>query len=137
MLDVAIKFLVMACCAGLNAAGGAFQHNYRRFVMPVILAISVSFITHIWWVGLIVLPVIGTLCLGYFSGKNWGRALWLFLQAVMISIGLTITGHVSLIIMIPYVIGSGLLGGIYKNWYQPIGDAITGCYLGSIILFVH
>lgn len=130
------KIIVILACGALNSWGGFSWHDARRFIMPVVLAVTASFLTHIWWSGFLVLPVIGTLCLGYFSDKNWGRGLWLFLQAVMIGLGLTITGHIYWFIYVPYVIGAGILGGIYKNWWQPLGDFITGCYLGLIVLFI-
>ncbi len=97
----------------------------------------VSLTTHIWWTGIFVLPVIGTLCLGYFSGNNWGRALWLFIQAVVIGLGCLLTGHLNWYFYIPYIIGAGVLGGLYKNWKQYIGDFIAGSYLGLIVLFVR
>lgn len=132
-----IKIIVDLICGALNAWGGYSWHNARRFIMPSVISVMVSFQTHTWYTGFMVLPVMGTLCLGYFSGKNWGRALWLFLQAVVIGLGLTITGHISWVYYIPYIIGAGILGGIYKNWNQIIGDFITGTYLGFVIFIVR
>lgn len=132
-----IKIICDLLCGVLNSWGGYSYHNARRFMMPLIMGISVSLITHIWWAGLLVLPVIGTLCLGYFSDKNWGRALWLFLQAVVIGLGLNITGHLQWYFYVSYIIGSGILGGFYKSWYQPFGDFIVGIYLGLIIFICH
>lgn len=132
-----IKILVDLICGALNSWGGFSWHNARRFIMPVVIGIAVSFITHIWWTGIMVLPVMGTLCLGYFGGKNWGRALWLFLQAVVIGLGLTLTGHLAWYVYIPYIIGAGVLGGFYKNWQQVWGDMVAGTYLGSIVYFIH
>lgn len=136
-MHVVIEIVTDILCGISNSIGGYSQHNFRRFIMPILLALSVFFITNIWWCGLLVLPVIGTLCLKYFSDKNWGRALWVFLQAVVIGLGLTITGHVSWVIYIPYIIGAGILGGIYKNWWQPLGDFIVGLYIGLIVFFVR
>lgn len=132
-----IKIICDLICGSLNAWGGYSWHNSRRFLMPIVIAITVSYISHIWYLGFMVLPVIGTLCLGYFSDKNWGRALWLFLQAFVIGIVLLITGHIDLISYILYIICAGILGGIYKNWNQIKGDFITGSYLGLIVFFVR
>lgn len=92
-----------------------------------------------WWAGLLVLPVIGTLCLGYFSDKNWGRALWLFLQAAVAGLGLALTHHLfgDWVTYAVYIVGAGVLGGTYKNWWQPWGDFIAGMYLASILFFVR
>lgn len=141
MLDVT-KIITILGSGALNAWGGYSWHNARRYLMPVLLGGEAGFIVwenkrKDWWAGLLVLPVIGTLCLGYFNGKNWGRALWLFLQAIIIGLGLTLTGHIQWFIYIPYIIGAGILGGIYRNWWQPLGDFISGCWLGLIILFVR
>lgn len=136
------KIIVDILCGVLNAIGGYCWHNARRYIMPVLLGGEVGLIAwqnkkKDWWAGLLVIPVIGTLCLGYFSGANWGRGLWLFLQAFVIGIGLTITGHLLFYIFIPYAIGAGILGGIYKNWQQILGDFIAGTYLGLIVFFVR
>ena len=131
------KIICILGCAALNAWGGWKWHNSRRSLMPCLIALTISIVTRIWWTGLLVLPVIGTLTLGYFSDKNWGRALWLFVQAVSISIGLLITGHSLWYFVLPYVVLAGVLGGIYKNWNQIIGDSITGAYLALIVLIVR
>jgi hypothetical protein len=101
--------------------------------MPVILGVISSISCHSWWVGVLCLPACGTLCLGYFSGENWGRALWLFVQAIALGLGLTLFHFLSWWLFIPYCVLSGVLGGIYKNWYQPVGDFITGFYLSLFI----
>ncbi len=134
---IAIKIIIDLCCGALDAWGGHSWHNARRFIMPALIAIAVSTITGVWWLGITILPVMGTLCLGYFSGENWGRALWLFTQAVVIGLGCSLLGHLSWYFYIPYIIGAGLLGGLYKNWKQIYGDFITGSYLGIIIFLVR
>ena len=136
------KIIVDLLCGVLNAIGGYCWHNARRYIMPILLGGEAGLIIwekkkKDWWAGLLILPVIGTLCLGYFSGKNWGRGLWLFLQTLVIGLGLTITGHIFWFIYIPYIVLAGVLGGIYKNWNQILGDAIAGVYLGSILFFIH
>lgn len=143
-MNIFIEIFIVIGCGALNSWGGYSWHNARRFLMPILLAGEASFIAwqknqKNWWVGLMVLPVIGTLCLGYPSGKNWGRALWLFLQAVLIGLGLTITHHLlgTWFTFSMYAVLAGVLGGLYKNWWQPLGDFVAGCYLGSIMFFVH
>lgn len=144
MLGVIIKIVVDLLCGALNAIGGYSWHNARRYIMPVLLGGEAALIAwenkkQDWWAGLLVLPVIGTLCLGYknFGNGNLSRALWLFVQAVVIGLGLTITGHLAWAVYIPYIVFAGVLGGIYKNWQQVWGDMIAGIYLGSIVYFIH
>lgn len=132
-----MQFITVIACGLLNAWGGYSWHNARRFLMPCLLAVNASICSHTWWIGILLLPTMGTLCLGYFGSGNAGRACWIVLQAFMLSIGLFLTGHVAWYFFIPYVIGSGILGGLYKNWYQPLGDMITGSYLGLIILCIR
>ena len=141
---VAIKILVDLLCGVLNAIGGYSWHNARRYIMPVLLAGEAGVIAwekkkSDWWAGLLVLPVIGTLVLGYknFGTGNLSRALWLFLQAVVIGLGLTLTGHLSWFIYLPYIIGAGILGGLYRNWQQVLGDMVAGTYLGSVVYCIH
>lgn len=132
-----LKILIDVLCGSLNALGGWHILWMRRYLMPVVLGAGVSVVTHIWWLGLMILPVMGTLCLGYFKDGNAGRALWLFIQAIVIGLGITMTGHLAWYFYLIYAIGAGVLGGLYKNWQQILGDSITGIYLGSIIFLVR
>jgi len=132
-----IEIISCLLCGILDALGGWRFIWMRRFIMPSVIGVTVSLVTHVWWCGLLTLPVMGTLCLGYFSGQNWGRGLWLFTQAVVISIGLTITGHMAWYYFLGYTVIAGFLGGIYKNWQQNVGDFVTGCWLGTVVLFVR
>ena len=134
---IILKIITDLLCGVLNAIGGWEFLPARRFIMPFVLGISTSIVTQVWWTGLLILPVMGALCLGYFSGSNWGRAFWLFLQAVVLGLGLALTGHIVWYFYLVYVIGAGVLGGIYKNWNQLLGDFISGIYLSSIIWLIH
>lgn len=131
-----IKILTDLACGALNAWGGWKWHNARRFLMPSLLALTISFALHSWWLGLLVLPVIGSLCLGYFHFGNFGRGLWLFLQSVIIGLGLFLTGHLSWYFYLSYTVVSGVLGGSLVNLWQPLGDAIEGCWLGIILFMI-
>lgn len=124
-------------CGVLNALGGKHWLFCRRYIMPFVIALCVSIVSHVWWLGITCLPVCGTLTLGYFSGENWGRALWLFLQAFVLSLGCLLFHHLGWWYWLPFIIGSGVLGGIYKNWPQLLGDAVTGFYLSLFIWFIH
>ena len=109
--------------------------------MPFILGSEAAFLAweknkKDWWVGFTVLPVMGTLCLGYFSGKNWGRALWLFVQAFIIGLGLFLFHHLHWYDFAAYTLAAGVYGGFYKNWWQPAGDFGAGCLLASIVFFI-
>lgn len=131
-------------CGMLNSLGGYHWLFCRRYIMPFILGGEAMLLTwekvkKDWWAGLLILPVIGTLCLAYknFGSGNFSRAVWLLIQAFIISLGLTLTGHILWYITLPYVVGAGILGGFYRTWQQLIGDFVAGCYLGSIMFFVH
>lgn len=131
-----LELITVMACGALNAWGGYSWHNARRFIMPVLLAVTISFVLHSWLLGFLILPVIGTLCLGYFRLGNFGRGLWLFLQAVVIGLGLFLTGHLTWYFYLLYAVGAGILGGSLVSVYQPIGDVIEGCWLGLIVLFI-
>ena len=144
----------------LDALGGIHWLFARRYIMVFLMGVTVSVaacLTHgigNWWLGFLVLPAMGTFTLGYPSGQNWGRGLWLFIQAIALSLGLAVLGHLGIywdflnvhvhlvgrlacwITFSIFVVLAGLLGGIYKNWYAPLGDLVTGCYLGLLSFFV-
>lgn len=137
-MPILVKLAIDAICGVLNSLGGFHFLWMRRYIMPFVLAIAASIQLHILWIGLVVLPVIGTLCLGYFGkGSHFGRGLWLFLQSLVIGIGLLLTGHIYWYFFLPYIVISGVLGGSLVNLFQPIGDFIEGFWLGSIILLIH
>ena len=136
-MPILIKLAVSVACGVLDALGGHSFLWMRRYMIPIVLGVCFSIITHVWWVGLMVLPTIGTLSLGYGKAGNAGRGFWLFLQAFVIALGVTLTGHLSWFIFVPYVVIAGVLGGIYKNWQQILGDLVTGTWLGIVVLFVR
>jgi hypothetical protein len=132
-----IKLIIDGVCGTLNALGGWHILFMRRYIMPCVIGVAVSYFSHTWWLGLCCLPAMGTLSLGYFGGKNSGRGLWLFLQAIALSSGCFFLHHLAWYAYVPYIIISGLLGGIYKNWMQIFGDLIAGIYLASFIFFIY
>lgn len=136
-MPLLIKLLIDGCCGVLDAWGGYSWHNARRYLMPLLIAISVSIITHVWWAGLMCLPAMGTLCIGYSKDGNFGRALWIGLQCFALSIGLLCFQHLAWYFFLPYILGGCVLGGLYRNWQQIIGDVVTGSWLGIIILLVR
>ena len=85
-----------------------------------------------------------TITLKYFdNGDNFGRGLWLFLNAVIggiFLVGMSYIFHVHLLawwLFIIYVIIAGIWGGLYKNWLQFLGDWVTGSLgLCSLIFYV-
>ena len=138
------KIIVAIGCGVLNALGGYHWLFCRRYIMPVLFGGEATLLAwekkkQDWWAGLLILPVIGTLCLAYknFGTGNLSRALWLLVQALVISIGLTLTGHIFWYVSIGYVVGAGVWGGLYRNWYQPLGDFVVGTWLGCIVFFIH
>ncbi len=132
-----IKFFLDAICGALNAWGGYSWHNARRFIMPCVIALGISLASGVWWLGLTSLPVMGTLCLGYFGGKFWGRGLWLALQAAVLGLGPLVLGHLAWWLYAPYLVGALLLAGFLYNLEQIVGDLIFGAWLGAVILAVH
>lgn len=136
-MPIQIELIIDGICGVLFSFGGWHFLWMRRYLMPVLIAISVSIITHSWWIGITVLPVIGTLCLGYFGSNFFGRGLWLFLQAVVIGACSFLTDHLAWYFYIPYCVISFVLAASLYNIFQIIGDIIFGVALGSIVFLVH
>jgi hypothetical protein len=132
-----IKICSDAICAALNAMGGYHWLWMRRFLMPITIGVIVSYITKTYWLGALCLPACGTLCIGYSGRGNAWRGFWLFLQAMALSLGLALLHHIAWMLFIPYVVIAGLLGGIYRNWPQILGDAVNGFFLSTVIWIVH
>lgn len=137
MIELKISCIIL--CGVLNSLGGYCALYCRRFIMPFVIALTVSILTHIFWLGLIVLPSILTLSFGYkrFGSGNFSRALWLVVQGFALGIGLTLTHHLSLFLFLPYILTLGVLGGTLVRVWQPLGDLIEGCFLGIIVCLIH
>lgn len=134
---IEFKIAIMMVCGILFSLGGYHWLFCRRFIMPSLLALTFGFLTHSYLCGVYVLPVIGTLCLGYFGSRFWGRGLWLGLQAIVIGVGVTISGHLSWWIYLPYCLGAVVLAGSLYDLEQIIGDLIFGCWLATMIFLLH
>ena len=132
-----VKLIIDLACGALFAWGGFDFLAARRYIMPCVIAIYLSIVCHIYWLGLTVLPVCGTLCLGYSGTKGGYRGFWLFLQSFVIGLGLFLTGHLSWYFYLPYVIISGILGSTLFDVFQILSDSIFGCWLGMIVFIVH
>jgi hypothetical protein len=132
-----LKFFIDAVCGVLFSLGGAGFLWMRRYVMPVVIAITFSIVTHTWWLGILVLPVIGTLCIGYRGGEFLVRGAWMLLQATVIGIGAFLTHHLSWYFYVPYCLGAFVLGGTLYSLYQIIGDFIFGFALALILFLIH
>lgn len=134
-----IKILISSACGVMDMIGGLFWLPARRYFMPIFLAISISIITHILWLGFLILPVCITLSLGYkdFGNGNFSRGLWLFVQYLLISGGLLVTNHLHWYFFFPYIILGGILGGSLVKIFAPIGDFIEGFILGSIVFLIN
>jgi hypothetical protein len=136
-MSILIKVIADILCGVCDYLGGYHFLWMRRYIMPLVIGITVSLVTHVWWCGLLVLPEMGTLCIGYSKDGNFGRALWIGLQCFVLGLGLLLTHHLHWYLFLPYIVLGCVLGGLYKNWQQIIGDLVTGCYMGSIIFLVH
>ena len=149
-LDIVVILVVMVLGGLLDAVGGAIIIELRRYAMPVLVCAGVSTITYSffpvwysWLAGLMVLPACGTLTLPYRGDGNFGRGLWLFINAIAFGLFLTLYSiffHVPLLVWwmyLIYIVIAGIWGGIYRNWEQFLGDWITGSFgLCSIIFWV-
>lgn len=142
---ITFKLFTVIACSGLYAWGGYNWHNARRYLMPILLGGEAGFIAwqnkkKDWWSGLLILPVIGTLCLAYkrFGQGNFARAVWLGLQALVIGLGLFLTGHLAWFLYVPYVIIAAVLAGALNNRVnQIIGDCIFGGWIGVIVFIIQ
>ena len=141
---IEIKLAVVILCAICKLVGELWWHNAQRFIMPLILGIGISLVSHVWWLGLTVLPVIGVIVEGY-GDKSWfkhifgdasARGMWLFLICMVVGLGSVITHHLSLWFYIPWCLLGGIWGATTRVLNNKIIAPITGALIGSIIWFI-
>ncbi len=105
--------------------------------MPVLIGVMVTLSLKLWWAWLMILPVMGTLCLGYSGGKWLVRGAWMALQAFVIGLGLFFTHHLEWYFYVPYVFMNGIAGAFLYDIEQMIGDFVFGAWLGLIVFLIY
>jgi hypothetical protein len=135
-----VKLTVLISCAGLKLLGELSWHNAQRFIMPLIIAVGVSIVCHVWWIGAVCLPMIAPLCMGYKDyGKSDGfdRGMWLFLICLTAGLGLTILHHLAWYFYIPYCLVGGIWGATTRGLWNVIIAPLSGALIGSMIFLLH
>ena len=136
-----VKLIVIGSCAGLKLIGELFWHDAQRWILPAILGIGVSIVTHTWWLGILVYPCCGTLDLGYDDYGKWSdgfdRAMWLGLICVVAGLACLIFHHLFWLWYTLYCLAGFIWGGISRKWWNVIIAPISGLIIGSMIFFVH
>ena len=135
-----VQAIVLISCMACKLVGELWWHNAQRFIMPVILLIGVSIITHVWWAGFLVLPMIAFIVEPYtLYGESDGfdRAVWLMLIVLAEGLGLAILHHLSWFFYIPWVILTAVWGGVTRKWWNVIIAPLSGLIIGLLILKVH
>lgn len=140
-----VSLFAMALCSALNWVGGAYWHNARRYIMPVVLGAAFSIVTHVWWLGFTVLPSMGALTIGYgvnsplrhIFGDAWARFVWMILVSIGICLGAVIAGHLIWWIAGLYMLTNATLGMTLRNIDQTFGDSIFGAAFASVLFFLH
>jgi len=135
-----IKLAIESIAGTCKFIGELFWHDAQRFILPIFYAIAVSIVSHTWWLGFTVLPMIGALCLGYKDfGKSDGfaRGMWLFLIGLTAGLGPVLTHHLSWFVYVPFCIICGIWGATTRGLWNVIIAPISGALIVSMIWFIH
>lgn len=150
-----IKLATLILCAVLKFIGETKQHNFQRFVLPIVLvgAMILIEILHLdkgWIWTLFSLIMIWPVDEGYkFYGKNdqIARAGWLAAIGFVAWLEPTIKGHLDFMILhwqisgwfvfVPYVALAGAVGRWVRNWDNRIGAPLNGITIGLPICLIH
>jgi hypothetical protein len=136
ILKLSIEVIGAVC----KLIGELWWHNSQRFIMPVCYGIAVSIVSHTWWLELTVLPMIGTISLGY---KDFGtsdafdRGMWLFLIGITAGLGPALTHHLSWFVLVPFCVICGVWGATTRGLWNVIIALVSGLLLMSLIWFIH
>lgn len=138
MLELKIGTIVI--CAVCKLVGELWWHNAQRYMLPVTLGVAVSVVTHMWWLGLCVLPMIFPLVLGYTTygpSNGFDRGAWLFAICFAAGIAYACLNHLPWLFYVPYTIIGGIWGATTRNLWNVLIAPVSGAIIGSMILFVH
>lgn len=137
---IEIKFIVLVICGVLKLIGELWWHNAQRWIMPAVLGMGVSLVSHIWWLGLLVYPCCIALDLGYKDygpSNGFNRGCWLFVIMAVAGFACTWFHHLSIFFYIPWCIVGGIWGATTRNIWNIIIAPLTGFLIGSMVFFVH
>lgn len=142
---IIINLIIVAICAFLKFIGEIFNHNFQRFVLPVVLGFGISIVSNVWWLGITILPMIGALCIGY--GQNTllykylsdagARGFWLFFVCFVAGLGPLLFGHEYWYCYVGYFIIGGILGATLRNLNNAITSWICGGWIGVLVFLIH
>lgn len=139
------NLIILILCSALNALGGYSFKAARRYILPVVLGIGLSLATKTWWVGLMILPTMGLLSIGYgeksflehIFNDAWARFVWFALVCLGVGTGLFLTGHLAWYWFFTYVVVNATLGITIRKYNQIITDLIFGAAIASIVFLVR
>lgn len=157
---IALQISAIALSSFCFWLGGYRILFFRRYMMPIILGVTISILTHVWWLGLAIMPVSVAFSCGYgdnsiirrIFGNGWGRSVWGGLAAICLSLPLFLTHHLSIfgvqaindnytvdsiVVLILYLSLNFTLENVLKNIPQYIGDPIIGVGFASIVLLAY
>ena len=135
-----VKISIEVIGAICKLIGELAWHNAQRFIMPICYAIAVSIVSHTWYLGFLVLPMIGPLCLGYKdfgSSDGFGRGMWLFLIGLTAGLGPVLTHHLSWFVFVPFCVICGVWGATTRALWNVLIAPISGLLIVSMIWFIH
>ena len=143
-MEILIKLTVDILCGLCKWISERWWHNAQRFIMPLLLVGSISYETHIWWMGLPTIGIIAVILQGYglnsWLGKELNLAgaqgMWMFLICVIAGIVPALFGHLPWQIYIPWCILGGVVGGLTHNADNNLWSWVKGLLIGSVVWFV-
>jgi hypothetical protein len=146
-----VKILLFLVSSALFWIGGKWNHNARRFVMPLVLSLACAWghnwwplVKYLWIIPAMFIPMAICLSLGYgdksplrhIFGDGWGRGVWGILVALSASVGLLVGHFLAWWWFILYLGVNFTLENTLKNVDQDLGDPIIGLGFASIIFLI-
>ncbi len=140
-----VNIIVFVLCGLCKFIGELLWHDAQRFIMPLLLVLAIGYDSHVWWLGIPSLLMIGIIVEGY-GPKSWLRrylgdagaqGMWMFMACVLAGLIPAILNHLSVWFYIPWCILAGVLGSTTRALNNKIWSWIKGLWIGLIVFFVR
>ena len=146
-MSLLINLLISISCALCKWIGERFWHDAERFIIPPILVFGIWYHTHIWWLGLPSLLMIGDLVEGYgvnswmrkLLGDSGAQGMWMFGACFLAGIIPQCTGRLPWHwgFFMGWCVLAGVIGATLRgednNWVAPL----KGIWMSMLIWFIH
>lgn len=147
MLLLLLKISIDLFCGFCKYIGELYFHDVERYIIPPMIVLGIYLDTHIWWLGIPSLLMIGDLVEGYgvnswmckLLGDAGAQGMWMFGACFLAGIAPLLTNHLiwDWKFFVGWCVLAGVMGATTRNLNNKVVSGFKGIWMGLIIFFVR